>query len=697
MNLRGHPTFARFYVLNVLTISMLLALAPAARAQRLYLPQYREPQAFDFHVSQISAGVYTEGSHDETTYKHNGISVTHDHLFAGPSLELNAYGSIYHPNLLSYHVNSEGAYGWAEDSFSGSTSSSRNEWEYLGRFDASVDLLQDKPYHATAFAGYDHTYRDNDFFSQVKVDTWRYGARASWQAGPWFFHSDYTHHDEHTENPYRLTQVTTNISNGVATTKTTTVDQTMDSHDDAISFGARHDRGRGGTTLNYSWDQYSRLDVGRVGTGTDNSINLADSERLGANDRYKLYASTTYLRRDASIEPSSDEATATSTLDAEHRPNLHSFYDFEYDRFTQGDFSSDSYFGQASLTHQLYDSLTSSLIGRASDVESRFGSTSSSIDRYGGGFTEVYTKRLSSSTRLNLSTATLIDHTDSEIQNFSTLKNERHSFTENNPLPNSFSLNRPNAILATIVITDDKGTQPPFRLGFDYTVFQNGSRTIIERPFGSSIATNAPVLVSYQAQPSPSGSYETLSESFEARLEFWDNLLGFYGRINASLNNAPENMRVQDIISYTVGSDVTYHWFHAGLEYNIYDSTDSDYESARAYQSAGFQPDSASSLNLDLTEAWINYTSAHRDEEDVVFTTRYHRALSQHFSLDTSAGVAWRNGKGADQTIATFRSALKYVIGRTTLDAGYDYGYNLFLNNEEQQTHTFFVRLKRYF
>lgn len=678
-------------------LGILLFLASSAFAQRLYLPQYVEPKPFDFHLTQISSGVYAEGVQDRTTYKNNGTSVTHDHYFVGPSLGLNAFGSIYHPNLLTYHINSEGAYGWGEDSFSGTSSSSRNEWEYLGRFDASMDLLDSKPYHATGFAGYDHSYRNNDFFSEVTVDSWRYGARSVWQTGPWAFNADYTHHDENTVNPYRITQTTTNTSNGVTTTNTTTVNQTMDSHDDAVNFNTRHDRDRGTTTLNYTWDQYSRVDAGQAGNGTDNSVSLADNERFGPGDKAKWYSTATYLRRTANTEPSSDEVTAGSTLNVEHTPNLSSFYNLEYDYFDQADFNSASYFGQGSISHQLYESLLSSLIARGSYFENTAGNASGSTTRYGGGISEDYTKRLSDTARLRIGTATFIDHTESDSGNVATVKNEPHTFTENNPAPNSFTLNRANVVASTIVITDDRGTQPPYQPGFDYTVTQNGSRTIIERPFGSSIPPTAPVLCSYQAEPSPSGSYETLSESFQVRLELWNNFVGFYGRINASLNNAPEDMRVQNIVSYTAGSDLTYRWFRAGTEYVIYNSTDSDYQSARAYQSAAFHPDASSSLNFDLSEAWINYSSAGREEQDIIFMSRYHRSLSQHFSMDSSAGVAWRNGQGVDQTLATFRTAIKYVIGKTTIDAGYDFQYNLFLDDQEQQTHRFFFGYKRYF
>jgi hypothetical protein len=669
------------------------------------MQRYEEPDWFKFHLTDISAGAYAEGQFDQNNFKNSDTSVTHEHVFVGPSLGLNAFGSIYHPNLITYNLISDGAFGWSRDSFSspGSTTT-RDELQYLGRFAASMDILENKPLHATAFANYDHTYRDNDFFSRVTVDSWRYGARSSLRLANWTFTLDYGHRDETSSSPFPVTQfvTVTNVVNGtnVVTVRTNqlTQDQKIISRDDTVVAAARNERFSGGTTLNYSWTRYTRADAGQLGEGNDQAISMGDSERFGSLERYKLNANASYYRRDSQVD-SSDEVIGNLNFGAEHQPHLTSFYDVNYDYFKTGDFDSETYAGQGALQHQLYDSLTSTLLARGSEFDTSDPTTQTSTLRFGGGFTEVYTKRLSDTSRLRLSNALLIDHTDQHVSSESviTIKNERHSFSEGNGPPDSFFLNLPNVINTSIVITDDHDSQPPYLENFDYRVIPNGSRTIIQRLTGSRIATNAIVLVDYEAEPTPSGSYETITEAFEVRLEFWQNLLGLYGRVNLSQNNAPEDLRIQNVTAYTAGSDFNRRWFRAGAEYQIYNSTLSDYQSARLFQSLTFRPDPASTFGMEFMETWIDYTSAHRQEEDFQFITRYHRALTHHLAVDADAGVSIRRGAGVDQLLATFRPALKYVVGKMTIDTGYDYEYELFLNNEERQKHMFFVRLKRAF
>src|SRR5262249_7428316 len=154
-------------------------------------------------------------------------------------------------------------------------------------------------------------------------------------------------------------------------------------------------------------------------------------------------------------------------------------------------------------------------------------------------------------------------------------------------------------------------------------------------------------------------------EAFHVRVELWHNLLGLYTRVNLSLNNAPSELRVQDITSYAFGADTSWRWLRAGAEYQIYDSTESDYTAVRLFQSFLFHLDELSVLSLDFTESWIDYSSVNRHESDYQFIARYHRRLNRHLGLDVEGGVAYRQGQGVDQTLATFRPAIKYVIGKT--------------------------------
>jgi hypothetical protein len=667
----------------------ILALGSRVFGQALYLPRYQEPRPFVIQLSQASVGAYAEGTFDESSFHNSGTTVSHEHIFVGPAAGFAVNGSIYHPNFLSYALNVDGAFGWTRDEFSSSgfKTATRDEAEYLGSFGFSADLLSGKPYHATAFVNHDHTLRDNDFFTRVTVDSWRYGARAGWRLGKWDLSSDYYHRDEESSSVFP-----------VSPPNSAEFNQRTVTHDDVLTFVARNERDRGGTSLNYSWDQYTRTDAGRLGVGDDQSVSIGDNERFGPRERYKLNTTLSYFRRDSTSE-ASDEFLADASLNAEHTPRLNSFYTFDYDRFGLADFHSDSFSGQAGLQHHLYESLFSTVFAHGSDFSTSSSDSSTDVLRFGAGISEAYTKHLGEEHRLRISNSLLVDHTDQETggAQIVTVRDEHHTFSEGGGIGDSFTLNLPDVVESSIVVTDDHDTQPAYIADFDYRIVQNGARTIIERITGSRIGTNSVVHVSYTAARSASGSYETLSDGAEIRLELWRNFVGIYGRINLSLNNAPADLRVQEVTAYTLGTDLTWRWLRAGAEYLIYDSTQSDYRSARFFQSLTWRPDPESTLGMDFTECWIDYINAHRQEENFQAITRYHRALTRHLGFDADAGVSYRRGNGVDQVLATVRPSIKYAFGKLNLDAGYDYEYELFLNNEERQKHMFFIRLKRFF
>jgi hypothetical protein len=642
-----------------------------AGAQLLRPPVYQEPQLFSGRISEVDAGVYTTGTYDTTSYKNSNSTFSHTYLFAGPLLGLGLDGSVYHPNLFRYTVLTEGAFGWHLDESSGSGVSARQSgYEYLGWFSGNGVFLADKPFHATVFGNYDHSYRNNDFFNIATVDSWRYGGRLDYEQGPWILQSSYTHRDE--------TSTSLNFF-----TKT---------HDDVAQVSAQNQRPQGGTTLNYTHDQYSTVDNGQPGTGTDDTVSAGDTERFGSREQYRLNTSASYSARDTAPQPS-DELIGNATFSADHLHNLNSFYNFSYDRYTTGSFESDSYTGDAQFQHQLYESLNSALVLRGVDNETSDQANNGFIRRFGGGVIENYTKKLGTESRLHLRNSLFVDHTDQEA--IGTIKNESHTFAEG-PGGNSFFLNFPNVEENTIVITDVNHTQPGYLLGLDYTVGTFNGRTQILRPITSRIGPTQVILISYNVQPTPPASYETLTEFFEVRFDFWNNLLAAYGRVNFFRNNAPAELLLLPVTDYTIGAELNWHWLRTGAEYEIYRSNGNSYNSARLFQAGSFLLDDGSSLSLDFTESWVDYTEENRSLDDYRFLARYHKALTHRLSLEAAAGVAYQTGSGLDETLATIRPSIRYVIGKTSIDALYDYEYQLFPTQTRQQ-HLFSLRLKRTF
>jgi hypothetical protein len=644
-----------------------------AQAQQRFR-RVEEPRWLKLRLTEVSTGVYAESTMEQTTFKKAGTSFGHDRLFVGPSLGLGVEGSVYHPYLFRYLIHTEGAFGLGQQTLASATTFERNEFQYLGRFLGSADILANKPYHANLFATYDHTFRDYDFFSRATVDSWRYGTRLGYHDGPWTFGAGYARRDEDV------------ASLSVASR----------SQEDTASFEAQHERPRGGTSFNSTLNFYSRADFDRMTAGRDYNFSLADNERFGQRERFRLNSNASLSHRETP-EETSDQLTVGANLAAEHRHNLSSFYDLTYDRYATENFSSANTLGRAELRHQLYESLTSTLTLQAADYEASDRAGSGFTRRFGLGFGENYTKRLGANHRLRISNSLFGEHVDR--QSISTVENERHNFTDRlgGAPPDSFFLNLPNVNEATIVVTDDSDRQPAYLRGLDYDVTRNGVSTLIRRLSGSRIPAGATVLVDYEAEPSASGSYEALSETFQVRFDLWNNLWGLYGRVNLFVNNAPRELLAQNLRSYTFGTDLTWRWLNAGAEYEIYDSDQSRYRAARLFQSFSFSPDPVSSLSLSFSQSWTDYTDAHRQEQDFRFITRYRRAVSGSLALDLEGGVAIRQGPGVDRTLATVRPGLEYSVGKTSLKVGYEFEHEIFLDTEERTKHMFFIRARRVF
>lgn len=651
-----------------------LVLTCPALAQVGYQARYRrveEPQLLKLQITDAALGVYSEGDFEETTYRNTGQTVRYDRFFAAPSLSLSLAGSIYHPNLVQFQFSGEGAYGWSEQrTDSLTTSTRREEWQYLGRFNGSMEFLPSKPLHGNLTGSYGRSYREFDFFTRATVDTLNYGSRVAYTQPGLTLAAQYQHTDEDV------------------------LDISAPSHtrQDLASFDARQDRTRGSSGFNYTYNQQTTAGTTTGVIAKDHTVSLTEAERFGPQDQVQLNSSASYDHRDSSLEPN-DQLNASANVFVQHRPDLSSAYSLDYNRFTAADVTANSVAGSAAVSHRLYESLASSLSVAGADYESSGNSGSGYSRRYGGAWTEAYTKKLSADHRLRVDNSLAVEHVDEKSTGH--VVNERHVFPSP-PDTESFLLNLANVIELTIVVTDAAGVTLYTR-GIDYQVFLRGTRTEIQRIPGGTIPAGGTVLVDYDAEPTPAGGYETYTDAFGVRVDLWRNFWGLYGRVRASRNNAEATLRVQEVTSYIAGTDFNWQWFRTGAEYAQYESTDTDYWTARLFESFTFKPDDTSSLGLNFLESFSRHQDAHREEQDYQGTARYRRALARNLLVNVDAGLDYRRGTSVDQTRAIFRPELRYVFGQTSVHFTYDYEYNLYLGNEERHKHQFTLTVKRDF
>ena len=647
----------------------LMAWGDARAQQWRYRQPEEDPQWLRLNIRDASVGVAAEGEHSTVSSSGSGAASSHDRLFVGPSLGLNLDGSIYHPNLMQYSLESDGAFGLEHERITlpGGAAQTRDEYRYLGRFSCRTEVLPGKPYHGSFFGGYSHDFRDYDLFNRAIVDSWNHGAQAAWELHPVTLGANYYHRDEDVSTLNGLTS----------------------SRDDALGLSVAHAREAGQTSLGGSYNQYSHVDYGTAGSGSSYSVSLADSEQFGNRRQCRLDTSLNYFRQDYINQPN-DQLTGQANLTVEHQPNLTSSYGLNYDRYNTGSLNSDNIAGHAQLTHRLYESLNSTLLVQGANYEATSPLVSGFNRRYGVAWMEHYTKTLGLGMRLTLNNSLQGDHV--EQQNLNSIQNEAHTFGAGGAPPETFFLNVPNVNQASIAVWNSDRSQR-YLLGSHYRLFVNGTVTQIERQPGSGMADS--VKVDYDVEPTAPGQYDTLAETFGVRLDLWNNRWALYARGHLSWNTAPAAMRVPGMANFAFGTDYTWRWLRAGAEYSIYDSTLAQYNMFRLYESVNLRFNDATSGGLDFTQSWLDYVSSLRQEQDYRFTAYVQRSLSRHLRLNARGGYDLRSGVGVDQDLLVFRLDLDYNIGRTTIKAGYDYEHDVYLNTEVRVRHLFTLRLRR--
>ena len=655
-----------------LVLLLLATLVPTARAQRADAPQ--EPRWLTLNINQAASGVYAEG-YEETTTFNNSSKVRQTRWFVGPLVGLDLSGSIYHPNLVNYQASLDGSLGWDHQEVTGINPYKLNQFGYLGSFNGSAELLDHKPLNGNVFSTYSHSYQDYDFFNRIYFDILRYGGGVRYSTGPWAFAA----------TAYEETQDATGYGTPINDERT------------VASFDATHTRASGSTTLDYTYDHYTRNDFGALGFGDDNTFAASDSEEFGSFKQFHSLLNASYSTLDNSTEPT-DLLNASANLRVNHTDRLTSLYNLNYQRNTFADVLTDNFNGNATLEHKLYESLTTDLGVQGYRSSSSGGGTGRQDTwQFGGGPGLNYVKQLGHGASLTAYESLLFLHTDVEstggvIPVF--FESRTFGAGGNGAPPESFFLAQPNVIVSSITFYDS-AHQQLFVGPESYRAFPLGQFTLIQRLTGSLLPTT--VLVSYSFEASPSGAYDTLNNGAGLRVDLLDHHWSVYTRLNTIRNYGAEQLVVQDLNDWVSGTEVNWRFLRTGLEYEIYDSTLTPFNALRLFQGLAFQPDDLSSVNLNFAETFIHYREPARDEENYSIILRFSRALGRHFSLTLEGGVNQRVGPGVDQTMAVFRPQLQYSAGKLSASIGYDYGYDEYLNAETRERNMGFVRVRKIF
>jgi hypothetical protein len=626
------------------------------------------------HLRYIETDVEAEDNRYRSA--NGGTQQDSTRLYISPRLGIGWNSYIYHPYLLSFSILAEPGYVWQGRTLEGQSNHSD---EFIVDGTATFNILQMKPYSTVFSLNRSHEEIRYDFFNTAIVDSEGWGVTTGYREGPVPVIASFQQsHDEATD------------FNQVAKTDQAT-----------LNFDARNDRHKDNfTDLNYIFGQFDRdTIINGSSFKSDNTyqhISLADVEHF---EHSVLKSTIRYNDRESETVSSSD-FNAALNYNVDHTEHLRGYYNYSLSRFADAPFDSLQNYLVAGLQHQLFDSLTTTLEGHGSTLNS--GSGASTLDSISGGttFSLDYSKHLSEWARLSLGNNLSYNYTDQQSSGgMQTIANESYTV----PVNGLIRLTQPRVTSVT-VITDINGI--PLVEGQDFSLIENVDPWLIQifSTGPNHVQPGSKILVTYNVESNPSGSYTTLANQSYIRLSFWHDLLAVYGRYSFTDNHTEvPGFVLQDDEIVEAGTEV--NWRHVKLlaRYTDEHSTLYNFKSYDLAESYSRDIFSQSTVGIDLNQEWTYNTfhdpESERQSENMTFfgyMLHYDWRPTSTFSWTVELGYRQQRGFDLDQDFLIARTYLNWMMGKLQAHFGYEHGYQN-IRGETTDRDYVFLRVRRSF
>lgn len=635
-----------------------------------------EPQWFRFRLSDVALSLDFESNVQSRSSPLAAAADISERFYLRPGFEFRLSGSVYHPNLLEFDLFGANSLGFERDKLTTPGRGVDNPTvvennALLVRYNFSASLLKERPYASRVHASKGRSTRTLDFFTSTRVDSESYGAGTGYRAGPIPIDIGYNHISE--------------VESGLS--------QAYSREESTFTFRAQNNRGADSQTeFNYTAATFDRTYFGLSrDTGSNRLATLTDTEQFGSSKQARLQSWASYSQGESTLRDDED-FQGTVSLDVEHTDAFNSSVRYAYNKRSSGFSDNDGQSVSAGIRHQWYESLSSSLelTGSRESTASPVGSLD--LERKGVTWTENYQKRLTPRSRLSLGYSLRIQPEDRTFkgEGFEIL-DETHDLSDG-----TISLLAvPNIKPGTVRVSDATGTIT-YVEGLDYTLQQRGAFTELRRVPGGRIADKQTVLVNYTAEPQPSGSFTSTSNSFTWRIDLRDRLLSIYGRFSKSERSGDAAVIFNDYRGHLVGVESDMEWLQIGAEYENYDSNQTPFEAIRLRQSLIWKPRETLSCSLNLSETRTDYRDPDRTVDYLDLIARAEFTPSATLRCSIEGGYRTQSGDQIDQTMLTARVSLDYTLGRLSVKAGYDYQSVSFFANDSLRNY-FYLHARRTF
>jgi len=664
--LRGERLYVSILIAFTFTL-MLFLLAKSTYAQDyLYYPDYflimRPQLGFDISMR------YNDDRRDrpDASFKNKSYLYTE-------KIDLKTRGWVYHPGLLVFELLLSPEWEQSIEKAEGSKSEGRSST--LG-YSASFNILQYKPYSLNLSGERYITYENTAGASNIKTEHKKYDVTLNLNF-------------KKKEIPRMMIEYTRSDTNKSGQFSSS-------SSSDQVSIKARSRTERSDTRLKaYYIDTYNRLYTTTINTLT-REIDLENS--------YSFSGIPSHLSSRLSISEKRNEYffergyTLLETLFLRHRRNLSTTYTFNVDSYDQSEQRRENIGANFSLTHLLYENLTTTVNAGIIKNHTRTGQRRT----YNASLDWAYVRRIPWG-MINASVShnyTMVDEKPN-MRQLLAYNEETLTITTTT----AEFLSNEHVETGTIEVYNEDET---IRYDSGYRIVEIGNSVgIVCIPGGmidmdQDCSDGATVSVHYEFIPATLYDYSQLDRSYGISVSLWDALRIYYNFTRSKQRflrgEEPDNLSASE--THTTGITLTYRWSTTSAYYRDELSTNNPTESWRFTEQLVFRPGKETyifggiSLNRTRYKELTSSRDADRARSIRIGIQRVIGSPAGTFRIEgyhtTSKGIT---GHTIERGI---NSDLTLRFNVYTLSANYSFSYDEDRVVEDKfQNHRFLIKIKR--
>jgi len=616
---------------------------------------------------------------EQNSYGFNGSGnsqLENKRLYVSPGVGFGWSNFIYHPDLLTFSLLAEPSYVWQQVN-GGSYSSNQKTFIMNGLFTGSV--LREKPYASTITYARSHDDVHYDFFNSATSDSSSWGLVTGYHEGA---------------VPFVIT---------FQKSDTDTVGYNQETISDQITLNlhARNERNKLDVTdLDYQFSQLNYNSYYKLASfSTENSyqhVSVTDTEHFK-----KSTLSSVFRFYDLNASQSSSQILNASVgYNLQHTEHLNSFYNYSFSDYMGDGSDSIENYATVGVSHQLYESLASSVNVHGSKINSSsFGSTQDSTT-YGAGGSLDYNKRLGSWGSMSIGNGVGYDITDQVLSGTEQFVADE-AYTIPNSGPAVIRLKLPRAISISSVKKNNIDLSPS-----EYTVNQAVDPWQIQFFSGgpNNVLPGDAVTVSYTVISNPSGSYSVLTDNVHFSLRFWHDQAELYANYNFTENYADSgDFVLQNVQQFETGARVDWNNFRAQASYTDQHSSLYSYQSLSLSESYSMPISLRTTAGIDLSQQWNIYPAGSGTSSNETQTATFYNFMV-HYEWRPTSEINWRaevgyqkqSGLGYDQNLFSARTYLNWLVGRLEFRLGYEHDSQRY-TAESRERDLVFLRMRRNF